>query len=274
MENWSQQSILGEDIKINPKVKCDLYFGDNLTVMKSMDSESIDFCYTDPPYNTGKTQIISGKSYEDKHGTTEEYLEFLKPRIKQIYRLLKHNASFVIHIDYRVSHHIRLMIDNIFNSECINEIIWAYDFGGRKKDRLPEKHDNLYWYCKGDKWIFNRDEVEKIPYMAPGMQENNHVAMQGKYITDVWWHTIVGTQSKERVGYPNQKPLGIINRLVKLMTNPGHTLLDCFAGSGTLGKSALSLNRNSILIDQNIESIKSIKERLSGFNLNCFDQRI
>ena len=241
-----------------------LFIGDNLPILESMDSESVDMCYIDPPYNTGKQQGSEpGLIFDDYFDTIPEYLDFLWLRLEQIERILKPNGNFVMHIDYRCSHHIRLMLDKVFDSECLNEIVWAYDFGGRSKRKFPAKHDTLYWYSKGEAYTFNRDAVDKIPYLAPGLV-GKEKAERGKYVTDVWWHTIVGTQAKERTKYPTQKPLGILNRLILALSNSGDTVLDCFAGSGTTGVSAVNNGRHAILIDQNPAVADIIRERVQN----------
>ena len=272
-----------------------LYYGDNLGILREhIDDESINMIYIDPPFNTGKLQqrigiqveqddqgdrvgfqgktyrTIKGKSthYSDKFENSDSYLHFLRPRFEEAYRVLHPHGSFFFHIDYREVHYCKVMLDEIFGRESfMNEIIWAYDFGGRSKSRWSAKHDNILWYVKTPKkYTFNFDEMERIPYMAPGLVGRKK-AERGKTPTDVWWHTIVSTNGKEKTGYPTQKPLGILNRVVKVHTSPGDTLLDFFAGSGTLGEAAAMNNRSSILIDNNIPAIEVIMDRLSFYGI-------
>jgi site-specific DNA-methyltransferase (adenine-specific) len=262
-----------------------IYLGDNLPILQSMASESIDLIYIDPPFNTGKsqkrTQIkttrsqsgdrigFSGRRYE----TTEigskayddffdDYLAFLKPRLIEAYRLLQPNGTMYFHIDYREVHYCKVLLDQIFGRDSfLNEIIWAYDFGGRSKKKWPAKHDNILVYVKDPKnYTFNVDDIDRIPYMAPGLVGPEKAA-KGKLPTDTWWHTIVGTNSKEKTGYPTQKPLGILNRIICASSNPGDTVLDFFAGSGTTGGSCLELNRKFILIDNNPQSLEVMAKR-------------
>ena len=149
----------------------------------------------------------------------------------------------------------------------MNEIIWAYDYGGRAKSWWSPKHDNILWYAKNPKhYTFNFEEMDRIPYMAPGLVGKEKAA-RGKTPTDVWWHTIVNTNGKEKTGYPTQKPLGILNRIVKVHSAPGDTLLDFFAGSGTLGEAAASQNRSAILVDNNIPAIRCIMDRLEAYGI-------
>jgi len=242
----------------------DIYHGDNLPILQTFPSESFDLIYIDPPFNTGKTQSIHGNSYSD---TFNSFEGFIKPRIQEAYRLLKPNGSFFFHIDYREVHYCKVLIDTIFDRKSfMNEIIWAYDYGGRSKTRWSAKHDNILWYAKNpESYTYNYDNIDRIPYLAPGLVGPEKAA-KGKTPTDVWWNTIVPTQGTERVGYPTQKPLAIINRIINVHSNLGDRVLDFFAGSGTIGHSCLNLGRNCVLIDQNQQAIDIMKTRFSSYN--------
>ena len=276
-----------------------LYYGDNLEILQTyIDDESINLIYIDPPFNTGKRQqrtelqvrqdaqgdrvgfqgktyrTVKGKSthYADKFENSDAYLQFLRPRFEEAYRVLHQHGSFFLHIDYREVHYCKVMLDEIFGRESfMNEIIWAYDFGGRPKTRWPAKHDNILWYAKTPaRYTFNFDEMDRIPYMAPGLVGKEKAA-RGKTPTDVWWHTIVATNGGEKTGYPTQKPLGILNRIVKVHSLPGDTLLDCFAGSGTLGEAAAMHNRSSILVDNNVPAMQAMMERLAFYGIKLIN---
>jgi len=266
-------------------MKNKIYFGDNLPILKELPDESIDLIYIDPPFNTGRQQTrkqiktvrsekgdrtgFQGKRYETiKLGSQgyqdcfEDYLTFLEPRLKEAHRVLKPNGSIYFHIDYREVHYCKVLLDQIFGRECfLNEIIWAYDYGARTRKKWPPKHDNILWYAKDPgNYIFNYEEIERIPYMAPGLV-GEEKAKRGKLPTDTWWHTIVGTNSREKTGYPTQKPLGVIRRIIQASSNPGDTVLDFFAGSGTTGAACLELGRNFILIDNNTQSLQVMAKR-------------
>ncbi len=274
-----------------------LYYGDNLTILQAhIADESVNTVYTDPPFNTGKIQqrgevqmlqdtqgdrvgfqgktyrtVKSARSriqYSDKFESSEAYLQFLRPRFEEAYRVLHPHGSFFLHIDYREVHYCKVMLDEIFGRDSfMNEIIWAYDYGGRPKSRWPAKHDNILWYAKTPQhYTFNFDEMDRIPYMAPGLVGKEKAA-RGKTPTDVWWHTIVSTNGSEKTGYPTQKPLGILNRIVKVHSLPGDTLLDFFAGSGTLGEAAALHSRSSILVDNNLSAIRKTMERLAFYGI-------
>lgn len=277
-----------------------LYYGDNLTILREhIADDSVNAVYIDAPFNTGKIQqrdeiqvlqdaqgdrvgfqgkayrTIKGRSgfhYSDTFESSDAYLQFLHPRFEEGYRVLHPQGSFFLHVDYREVHYCKVMLDEIFGREAfMNEIIWAYDYGGRPKSRWPAKHDNILWYVKNPKdYTFNFDAMARIPYMAPGLVGKEKAA-RGKTPTDVWWHTIVGTNSGEKTGYPTQKPLGILNRIVKVHSLPGDTLLDFFAGSGTLGEAAALHGRSSILVDNNLPAIRTIMERLAFYGVELMN---
>ncbi len=264
-----------------------IYYGDNLAILQSLPSESVDLVYIDPPFNTGhaqaRTQLrtersengdrigfagnryqtvkLGSKAYNDLF---DDFLAFLEPRLIETRRVLKSNGSLYFHIDYREVHYCKVLLDQIFGrSSFLNEIIWAYDYGARTKKKWPAKHDNILWYAKDpENYIFNVNEIERIPYMAPGLVGPEKAA-RGKTPTDTWWHTIVPTNGKEKTGYPTQKPLGILRRIIIASSNPGDLVLDFFAGSGTTGAACLELGRNFILVDNNPQALATMAERFA-----------
>ena len=256
-----------------------VYCADGVEVAESLSSESVDLVYLDPPFNTGRRQEretlrttrttegsgdrkgFGGKAYKTERlgsrsfgDTFSNYLNFLEPFLVQSQRLLKPSGSLYLHLDYREAHYAKVLLDQIFGRECfLNEIIWAYDFGGRPKNRWPAKHDTIFFYGKDPAQnIFNTDEVERIPYMAPGLVGPEKAA-RGKLPTDTWWHTIVSPTGKEKLGYPTQKPLGVLKRIVSASSPPGGLVVDLVAGSGTTGEAALSLGRRFLLVDRSEE---------------------
>jgi len=262
-----------------------IYFGDNLPILRSLEDSSIDLIYIDPPFNTGRTQArtristvrteegdrkgFMGQKYQTvKLGTSayvdifDDFLEFITPRLSEAHRLLKPNGSLFFHIDYREVHYCKVTLDAIFGrASFVNEIIWAYDYGARTRKRWPPKHDTILWYAKDPaNYIFNYEDIERIPYMAPGLVSPEKVA-RGKTPTDTWWHSIVGTNSRERTGYPTQKPEGVIRRIIQASSHKGDIVLDFFAGSGTTGAVCLELGRNFILVDNNLAAMKIMAER-------------
>ncbi len=267
---------------------------DNLTALRALPGASVELIYIDPPFNTGITQkrtrirtvrdaegdrtgfggnryrtekLVSAPIYTD---IFDDYLGFLRPRLIEAHRVLTTTGSLFFHIDPREVHYCKVLLDEIFTTPitsgraCFqNEIIWAYDYGARATKRWPAKHDNILWYTKDPKaYTFHLDASDRIPYMAPSLVGAEKAA-RGKTPTDVWWHTIVSPTGKEKTGYPTQKPLGILERIVRVHSNPGDTVLDFFAGSGTTGVAALRNGRNAILIDQSPEACKLMRARLA-----------
>jgi site-specific DNA-methyltransferase (adenine-specific) len=264
-----------------------IFEGDNLPILKSIPSESVQLIYIDPPFNTGRTQTrgtttttrtdagnrvgFKGKRYDVVRETVlsyddefEDFWSFLEPRLEEAWRLLNETGTLYLHLDYREAHYAKVLLDALFGRECfLNEIIWAYDYGGKSKNKWPSKHDTILVYVKDPaKYYFNSTEVDREPYMAPGLVTPEKVE-KGKLPTDVWWHTIVSPTGKEKTGYPTQKPKGILRRVIQASSEPGDLVLDFFAGSGTTGAVAAELGRKFILIDQNPESIGVISKRLN-----------
>jgi site-specific DNA-methyltransferase (adenine-specific) len=274
----------------------DIHFGDNLEVIGAFPDASFDLIYIDPPFNTGKTQArtqiqtvrdeqgdrvgFQGKRYRTVRIGTKafsdsftDYLSFLEPRLEEARRLLKPQGSFFFHIDYREVHYCKVLLDSIFGRDSfLNEIIWSYDYGARATRRWSPKHDNILWYAKdSENYTYRYDDIDRIPYMAPGLVGPDK-AKRGKTPTDTWWNTIVSPNGREKTGYPTQKPLAIMNRIIKVHSNPGDRILDFFAGSGTIGESATSLGRHAVLVDHNPEAIAVMKRRfarLSQTNYHC-----
>ena len=265
----------------------DIYYGDNLSILRGLADASFDLIYIDPPFNTGRTQArtrlrtvrdddgdrtgYQGKRYKTTRlGVTafaddfDDFLAFLEPRLEEARRLLTAGGSFFLHIDYREVHYCKVLLDRIFGRDSfINEIIWAYDYGARTRKRWSPKHDNILWYARNpDEYTYRYDDIDRIPYMAPGLVTKEKAA-RGKTPTDTWWHTIVSPNGKEKTGYPTQKPLGIIKRLVRVHSNPGERILDFFAGSGTIGEAALRQGRSAVLVDDNDAAMKVMSDRLA-----------
>lgn len=261
--------------------------GDNLNVLRELPDESFQLIYIDPPFNTGKVQKrqslktvrsqegtrvgYKGQTYETIRGkitsyddSFEDFWEFLEPRLEEAWRLLKPSGTLYLHLDYREVHYAKVLLDALFGRECfLNEIIWAYDYGARSKKRWPTKHDNILVYVKDPKsYYFNNTEVDREPYMAPGLVTPEKVAL-GKLPTDVWWHTIVSPSGREKTGYPTQKPLGVLRRIIQASSTEGDWVLDFFGGSGTTGDAARQLGRKFLLIDKNKQAFDTMKARFT-----------
>ena len=270
-----------------------IILADNLEYLSSVPDNSVILVYIDPPFNTGGQQSITrvktvrdedgdrtgfgGNRYRtERQGSSsyldafDDYIGFLTPRIEEARRVLTRNGSLFLHVDQHESHYCKVLLDKVFGRKSfINEIIWSYDYGGRSRKKWPTKHDTIFWYAVDpDDYTFNADAIDRIPYMAPGLVGKEKAA-RGKIPTDVWWQTIVPTNSKERTGYPTQKPLAILERIVKVHSNPGDLVLDFFAGSGTTGVAAARNDRRFVLVDSNPAAVQVAAKRLTEYAPAC-----
>jgi site-specific DNA-methyltransferase (adenine-specific) len=262
--------------------------GEALEVLRSLPDGCAGLVYVDPPFNTGgartglKTsatadETASRRGFAGRHYRVErqsgaryadrfdDYLGWLRPRLEESRRILASQGSLYFHIDPRESHYCKVLLDEIFGRECfLNEVIWAYDYGARTTRRWPAKHDVILVYVKESRgYHFDSSEVAREPYMAPRLQTPERAA-RGKLPTDVWWHTIVPTGSRERTGYPTQKPLGIVRRIVTASSRPGDLVVDWCAGSGTTGAAAAELGRRFLLVDDQPAAVDVMRRRLAG----------
>ena len=280
-----------------PSTRVEIHAGDNLTVLRDFPDESFDLIYIDPPFNTGREQArtrlrteadaagdrtgFGGRRYRTtvlgRSGFSDrfdEYHAFLEPRLVEGYRLLRPAGSFFLHLDYREVHYQKVVMDRIFGrGSFLNEIIWAYDYGARSKKRWSPKHDNLLWYAKDPKgYTFRHEDSDRIPYLAPTLVGAEKAA-RGKTPTDTWWNTVVSPTGKEKTGYPTQKPLAVLERIVRVHSNPGDTVLDYFAGSGTTGEAAARAGRHAVLVDENPEAVRIMAKRLAFARPVFFEAR-
>ncbi|PQZ49863.1 site-specific DNA-methyltransferase [Microbacterium sp. MYb54] len=209
------------------------------------------------------------RAYDDRF---DDYGAFLMPRLEEAWRLLADDGTLYLHLDYREAHYAKVMLDAVFGRDCfLNELIWAYDYGAKSRSRWPTKHDTILVYVKNPReYVFNSDEVDREPYMAPGLVTAEKAA-RGKLPTDVWWHTIVPTTGREKTGYPTQKPEGILRRIVTASSRPGDRVLDLFAGSGTTGAVASALGRDAVLVDDNPEAVRIMKTRMPHAEVKTLD---
>jgi site-specific DNA-methyltransferase (adenine-specific) len=263
-----------------------ILLGDNLPLLRAEPAGCVQMAYLDPPFNTGRaqtrstmrmtpdaagdrtgfggrryrTELLERSSYRDSF---DDYLGFLEPRLRQIHRLLDAEGTLYLHLDQREAHYAKVLLDEVFGRDAfLNELIWAYDYGAKPKRRWPAKHDTILVYVRDPaRYHFDSVAVEREPYMAPGLVTAEKAA-RGKLPTDVWWHTIVSPTGREKTGYPTQKPVGIVRRMLQASTRPGDVVLDPFAGSGTLGAAAAELGRSYVLIDESAEAVAVMEARL------------
>jgi site-specific DNA-methyltransferase (adenine-specific) len=262
--------------------------GDNLDVLATVPDGAATLVYLDPPFNTGRTQTrhastavravdgpvmgFKGRAYERIRGDLmryddrfEDYWAFLEPRIVEAWRVLAEDGTLYVHLDYREAHYAKVLLDALFGRDAfLNEIVWAYDYGGKSRTRWPTKHDTILVYVKNpDRYWFDSAAVDREPYMAPGLVTPEKREL-GKLPTDVWWHTIVSPTGREKTGYPTQKPEGVLRRIVQASSREGDLVLDFFAGSGTTGAVAGALGRRYLLVDDNPDAVAVMRRRLPG----------
>ena len=279
IEAAGPEPVLDDDLVIH---------GDNAPVLSALPEAWFDLIYLDPPFNTGGVQTrrslavepdpdgdrvgFGGRRYRSRLLATlayddafADYLAFLEPRLIRARELLAPHGTLYFHIDYREAHYCKLLLDELFGRECfLNELIWAYDYGAKPRRRWPAKHDTILVYVRTPgAHHFDADAVEREPYMAPGLVGPEKAA-RGKRPTDVWFHTIVPTNGREKTGYPTQKPEGVLRRIVAASARPGGWCLDPFAGSGTLGAVCRELGRRYVLVDSNPAAIEVMRGRLQG----------
>jgi site-specific DNA-methyltransferase (adenine-specific) len=261
---------------------------ENLAWLRARPEASFALAYVDPPFGTGRRRVqrrlrteaverggdrrgFGGREYRTTvlgemrwDDPRAGWLELLRPRLAELRRVLEPEGSLFVHLDPRGSHYAKVLLDLLFGTECFrNEIVWAYDFGGRSARRWPAKHDVILWYSKHPRrWVFRREALDRIPYLAPGLV-GEEKARRGKTPTDVWWNTIVSPTGRERTGYPTQKPLAIVERLLRVHAEPGARVLDCYAGSGTTGEAAARLGLDCTLVDENPEALAVMERRLA-----------
>lgn len=278
------------EVPVRGGLRREIHHAENLTFLRATPGGEFDLIYIDPPFNTGKVQKRESTRAVRDDGASDgyagfggvqyrrvavgdgaaayedafvDYLGFLGPRLVEARRVLREHGSMFVHVDPRESHYVKVLLDGVFGrASFMNEIVWAYDYGGRPKRRWPAKHDVILWYARDPRrYTFNYDAMDRIPYMAPGLVGPEKAA-RGKTPTDVWWHTIVSPTGKEKTGYPTQKPLGILERIIAVHSNPGDVVLDFFAGSGTTGDAAARMGRGFVLVDESAEAVGVMEQRL------------
>lgn len=219
-------------------------------------NKKVDLIYVDPPFNTGR----DFGEYNDSWSTMDDYLNWLKPRLESCWKAID-TGNIIIHLDWRAVHYVKCIMDAIATPDNFrNEIIWSYSSGGASKRQLSRKHDNLLWYSKGPDYTFN---IQREPYATPNVETRQGFNPDGRMLTDVWNIPFISTTSHERSGYPTQKPLKLLERIVTIFSNPKDLVVDAFCGSGTTGVAAKKLDRSYLLLDINQSAVDIAKDRIS-----------
>ncbi|MGB0715988.1 MAG: DNA-methyltransferase [Phycisphaerae bacterium] len=261
--------------------RCRLERCDNLDCMAKLPDAYCDLIYIDPPFNCGRTlgptKVGDLRFVDVQEDGLQGYLRMLTPRLREMRRLLSMHGSIYVHLDWRTVHHVRLQLDEIFGADqFLNEIIWTYRSGGRQGKWFRRKHDTILAYARsrGDH-TFNpvREgtyKTQALSFDDDGRPYKNtrkgrlYFHPEGPAVGDVWDIPILSTVANERTGYPTQKPLRLINRIISAATNPGDMVADFFCGSGTTLESALRLGRNTIGCDINTDACDIARSRIEA----------
>jgi site-specific DNA-methyltransferase (adenine-specific) len=256
-----------------------IHTGDCLDVLPALTAESAQLVYLDPPFNTQRTHRAAEGSYADSFGSPREYVAWMRPRIEALRRVLAPQGSLFFHCDTRTSHYMKVLLDEIFcdaGGVFVNEIIWRYGLGAsRPGRRLLTKHDVIFWYAKGPQYAFNLQRGEPTAAMLSKYRHvdeegrrymlsygKRYVLKGGKPLDDVWEIPAIAATSGERVGYPTQKPLALLTRIITLASNPDDLVLDPFCGSGTTLLAAQNLGRRWLGIDASEQAVQVARRRV------------
>jgi site-specific DNA-methyltransferase (adenine-specific) len=267
-----------------------LYNADCLDALSALPPASVHLIYLDPPFNTNVARKTKDAAYDDAFGAPADYIAYMRPRVEQLRRVLTPNGSLFFHCDWRTSHHVRLMLDDLFlplpnpppfdgggmGGGCfVNEIIWHYGLASKVRRQLLTKHDVIFWYANSPAYTFNLIRAEPTPAMQAKYRHTDehgnrymnsygrrYTLKGGKPLDDVWAIPAIAPTSRERAGYPTQKPLALLQRIIQLASHEGDAVLDPFCGSGTTLLAAQQLGRQWIGIDANPQAIAIAQKRL------------
>ena len=233
-----------------------IHLSDWLPLARSLPPHSIDLLYTDPPFNTGQSRSGPAGRYEDSWPDMPSYLAWLRERLEATLPALKPTASILLHLDFRTSHYARLLLDELLGPDrFVNHLIWSYGLGGSSPRRFARKHDDILFYCLDpDRYWFD-------PPMIPATSQR--MKGQQKKATDVLDIPSINNMATERTGYPTQKPLALLELLVRACCPPEGTVLDPCCGSGTTLVAAANSGRRAIGCDINPEAVTIARARLS-----------
>jgi len=262
-----------------------IYCDDNLKRLSLLPANSVDLIYLDPPFFSNRHyEVIWGdeaevRSFEDRwEGGVNHYVEWMRERVMEMWRVLKPTGSLYLHCDWHASHHLKVMLDETLGAEHFqNEIIWYYRGGGVSPRRFGRRHDSIFFYTKGTDWTFNVDEIrtayspesmERLKYKARAFRGNRvydeyEPNPLGKHPDDVLAIQPTMPSSKERLGYPTQKPERLLEVLIRASSNEGEVVLDPFAGCGTSLVVAHRYKRHWIGIDISPTACNLMKRRLA-----------
>lgn len=233
-----------------------LSVGDCLTLLADEPGESIDLVYLDPPFNTGRERRAREGAFADRFESLEDYLRFLAPRLAGCHRVLRRSGSILVHCDWRTSYRVRCLLDEVFGPErFVNHLVWSYGLGGSSPRSFARKHDDILFYGKTDDYWFDAPRVPARSRRMRGMT---------KKATDVLDIPSINNLAAERVGYPTQKPLALLDVLVGACCPPAGTVLDPCCGSGTTLVAAVRSGRRAVGFDVNPDAVRIATKRVGG----------
>ena len=252
--------------------------GDNLPHMRRLPDACLDLVYADPPFNTGKarTHDRAGHGFEDRWpGGIRAYRAFLEPRLREMRRLLKPTGTIYVHLDWHAVHYVKVLLDELFGGACfLNEVIWSYRTGGLSRRWFARKHDTLLVYAR-EPGRHTFHVLRGGAFRTDGLRHDDggrpykttrrgrlYFHPDGPVITDVWEIPFLSTVSRERVGYPGQKPLALLERIIRASSNPGDVVADLFCGSGTTLVAAQRLGRAWLGCDVSARAAALARRRL------------
>jgi len=269
-----------------------IFLGDCLSELKRFEDNSVDLVYLDPPFFTQKKQVLKTRdnkveySFDDNWDSMEHYISFMRERLIECRRILKDTGSIFLHCDKSASHYLRVVLDEIFGMKQFqSEIIWFYRRWSNAKKGLLSAHQTIYFYSKTQDFKFNKMYTEYAPstnidqILQKRVRDQNGKsvyqtdndgrivvgeAKKGVPLSDVWNIPFLNPKAKERTGYPTQKPILLLERIIELVTDEGDIVLDPFCGSGTTLVAAKLLNRSYIGIDVNKDAIELTQSRLDN----------
>ncbi len=237
--------------------------GDCLATLAALPRGFADLAYLDPPFNTGRTHGGGNASYDDRWESPQAYLDYLRPRVAATRDALRENGSILLHCDWRTAHHARLMLDELFGAGgFVNHLVWSYGLGGSSPRRFARKHDDILFYAR-------RHDYHFTPPLVPAT--SNRMKGQLKKATDVIDIPAINNMAAERVGYPTQKPLALLELLVEACCPPGGVVLDPFCGSGTAVVAAARRGRRGVGIDLNPSAVRLARARLEECSVAAAD---
>lgn len=235
--------------------------GDCLDLLGQVPRGSVDLVYMDPPFSTGRTQAgRGGNAFQDRWPSTADWVDFMRPRIEGVLGTLSSEGSILVHCDWRTSHHVRMMLDELLGESCFqNHLIWQYGLGGSSPRRFARKHDDiLYYSVSASNWYFD-------PPMVPAT--SNRMKGMLKKATDILDVPSINNMARERTGWPTQKPLALLELLVQACCPPGGRVLDPMCGSGTTLVAAATTGRSSLGFDRLPDAVAIARERLGDPSL-------